>query len=144
MKQIISEFAYRTTANELENWRRKKMLIEQLIPFIKNNKTEIKIHCATGRDNKHKPRNILCTDNGIENFKRWQERQTQKNFETCEYILQIHRLFDMSNIPLPFHNKTNLTTLQSPISQPRNKLYIKFAYIKTVYILTVQVNHIAM
>lgn len=57
------------------------MLIEQLIPFIKDNQNEIKIHCATGSYDKYLPKNILLSENGIINFKEWQERQTQKNFE---------------------------------------------------------------
>jgi len=58
--------------------------ISQLIPFLNENKKNIKIHCATG--NKTKLDAFFAFSKG--EFKEWQDVQTQKNFEK-NYILSL-------------------------------------------------------
>lgn len=60
------------------------MIISQIIPFLKENETKIKIHCAIGRINKYEP--LYQFTKG--KFKEWQEEQNNKNFER-EYILSL-------------------------------------------------------
>ena len=60
------------------------MNIKDLIPFLKENKKEIKIHCATGSTDVFAPKKSFL--NG--KFKEWQEEQNQKNFER-KYILSL-------------------------------------------------------
>lgn len=60
------------------------MNIKDLIPFLEENKKEIKIHCATGSTDVFAPKKSFL--NG--KFKEWQEEQNQKNFER-KYILSL-------------------------------------------------------
>jgi len=60
------------------------MNIKDLIPFLEENKKEIKIHCATGSTDVYAPKKSFM--NG--KFKEWQEEQNQKNFER-KYILSL-------------------------------------------------------
>ena len=60
------------------------MKIKELIPFLEQNKNDIKVHCATGSNDLFAPKKAFL--NG--NFKEWQEYQTQKNFER-KYILSL-------------------------------------------------------
>ena len=60
------------------------MLLKELIPFLAENQKEIKIHCATGRDDLYAPKYAFQKGQ----FKEWQEEQTQKNFER-KYILSL-------------------------------------------------------
>jgi hypothetical protein len=64
------------------------MVISQLIPFLNENKKEIKVHCATGNTEKgdSKLEAFFAFSKG--NFKEWQEDQTKKNFEK-KYILSL-------------------------------------------------------
>lgn len=60
------------------------MNIKDLIPFLEENKKEIKIHCATGSTDVFAPKKSFLNDK----FKEWQEEQNQKNFER-KYILSL-------------------------------------------------------
>jgi len=60
------------------------MIISKLLPFLDENKKNIKIHCATG--NKTKLDAFFAFTKG--EFKEWQDVQTQKNFEK-NYILSL-------------------------------------------------------
>lgn len=60
------------------------MNIKDLIPFLEENKKEVKIHCATGSKDVYAPKKSFL--NG--KFKEWQEEQNQKNFER-KYILSL-------------------------------------------------------
>jgi hypothetical protein len=64
------------------------MVISQLIPFLNENKKDIKIHCAIGNTEKgfSKLEAFFAFSKGI--FKEWQEGQTKKNFEK-NYILSL-------------------------------------------------------
>jgi hypothetical protein len=64
------------------------MEISQLIPFLKDNEKNIKIHCAIGNAEKGKSRLEPLFEYSKGKFKEWQEGQNQKNFER-EYILSI-------------------------------------------------------
>ena len=56
----------------------------ELLHIDKDNFTEYKVHFATGRDNRKKPYNIFLVDD----FKNWQEHQTEKNWSR-KYILSL-------------------------------------------------------
>ena len=60
------------------------MKLKDLIPFLEENKREIKIHCAKGRKNNYEPQKKFF--NG--QFKEWQEHQNKNNF-TKKYILSL-------------------------------------------------------
>ena len=56
----------------------------ELLQIEKENFTEYKVHFAIGRNNRKEPYNIFL----IDDFKDWQERQTEKNWSR-EYILSL-------------------------------------------------------
>ena len=60
------------------------MKLKELIPFLEENKKEIKIHCAKGSQNDYEPQKKFL--NG--QFKEWQEGQNKNNF-TKKYILSL-------------------------------------------------------
>jgi hypothetical protein len=60
------------------------MEIYKIIPFLEENKNNIKIHCAIGSQNKLEPLYQFSKNK----FKKWQENQNNKNFER-DYILSI-------------------------------------------------------
>jgi len=64
------------------------MIISQLIPFLNENKKNVKIHCAIGNveKGKNKLEPLFAFSKG--NFKEWQEGQNKKNFEK-NYILSL-------------------------------------------------------
>jgi len=64
------------------------MDISQIIPFLKENDKDIKIHCAIGNAEKGKSKLEPLFEYSKGKFKEWQEGQNQKNFER-KYILSI-------------------------------------------------------
>ena len=58
-----------------------------LIPFLNENKNDIKIHFARGGNRPEEALNAFLEGH----FKDWQERQKNKNFE-CLYVLSLIRL----------------------------------------------------
>ena len=64
------------------------MIISQLIPFLNENKKNVKIHCAIGNTERgySKLEAFFVFSKG--KFKEWQEEQTKRNFEK-NYILSL-------------------------------------------------------
>ena len=60
------------------------MKLKDMIPFLEENKKNIKVHCAIGRKNALEPLEKFK----LGNFKEWQEIQTKRNFER-KYILSL-------------------------------------------------------
>lgn len=63
------------------------MLLEELIPFLKENGNKVKIHFAKGKPDADEALRELL----LGGFKEWQEIQNNRNFER-EYILSLIRL----------------------------------------------------
>jgi hypothetical protein len=64
------------------------MIISQLIPFLNENKVNVKIHCATGNTDEGNSKLEAFFAFSKDKFKEWQEDQTRKNFEK-DYILSL-------------------------------------------------------
>ncbi len=60
--------------------------VKTIIPFLYENKSDTKIHCARGSQDTYLPLRLFQQD--IKQFKIFQEEQTQKNFERT-YILSL-------------------------------------------------------
>ena len=63
------------------------MLLSEVIPFLDENKDNVKIHFAKGKEDADEALKVLLADK----FKEWQEYQNNKNFER-DYILSLVRL----------------------------------------------------
>lgn len=62
------------------------MKVKEVLPFIKENESDIKVHCGRGSTDTFLPLRLFLQDQG--RFKIWQEEQTQKNFQR-KYILSL-------------------------------------------------------
>ncbi len=62
------------------------MKVKDIIPFIKENELEFKVHCGRGSHDVFLPLRLFLQDQ--EKYKVWQEEQTQKNFQR-KFILSL-------------------------------------------------------
>ena len=62
------------------------MKVKVVLPFLKENESDFKVHCGRGSTDTFLPLRLFLQDQS--KFKIWQEEQTQKNFQR-KYILSL-------------------------------------------------------
>ena len=60
------------------------MKVKVVLPFLKENESDFKVHCGRGSTDTFLPLRLFLQDQS--KFKIWQEEQTQKNFQRRCYI----------------------------------------------------------